>query len=96
MANKGVCLITVKVLLPGFSEYYLKGLKEAEVEGSKVDEVLHQLMNKYPKLKLLDKNGKLLSHLGIYVNGEIVYPEEFDRLVQDGDELSIVMMFDGG
>jgi hypothetical protein len=45
---------------------------------------------------ILDKHGKLLKHIEIFVNGSTASPEGFAAPVSDGDELSILMLLSGG
>ncbi len=68
------------------------------VEGSTVGQCLEQLVARFPAIKerLFDRDGKLLSHVDLYLNGESAYPEELARPVKDGDELHIVLMISGG
>lgn len=67
-----------------------------EVSGDTVGKCLRHLVEQYPKLKLFDHDGKLLAYIEIYINGESTYPQELDKPVKDGDELSILLMIDGG
>ncbi len=69
-----------------------------EVSGSTVDECLNQLLERFPKLKpmLLDKKGRLLNYVEVYVNQESSYPEELAKPVRDGDELHITLIIAGG
>ena len=69
-----------------------------EVNGGTVGECLKQLVAQFPESKqgLFDKDGKLLSYVDIYVNGESAYPEELVKPVKDGDELHIVLTIAGG
>ena len=88
--------MSIRVNIPGFSEYFIKGIKTAEVNGSTVSECLKHLVEQFPKLKIFDKDGRLFADLGIYVNGGYVFPEKLDKPVKDRDEISIILMFIGG
>ena len=68
----------------------------SEVEGKTVGECLRNLEKKFPKLELFDKKGELLHYYGTYVNGESAYPNELEKPVKDGDEISLVLMLYGG
>jgi len=46
--------------------------------------------------KIFDKHGKLLKHVEIFINGKSAYPRELAAPVNDGDELSILMLLSGG
>ncbi len=70
----------------------------AKVSGDTVGECLEQLVKQFDGIEkiLFDKNGKLLQYIDIYLNGESVYPEEWDRAVKDGDELNVTFTIAGG
>jgi molybdopterin synthase sulfur carrier subunit len=71
---------------------------KVEVRGTTVGECLKDLVRQFPGIqpKLLDKKGKLLNYVDIYVNLESSYPEELAKPVKDGDTLSITLMIAGG
>ncbi len=69
-----------------------------QVNWSTVGQCLEQLVARFPHVRerLFDKDGKLLSHVDVYVNGESAYPEEMAKPIKDGDELHIILMIAGG
>lgn len=69
-----------------------------EVKGNTVGECLNQLVKQFPKLKpmLLDKEGRLLNYIEVYVNQESAYPDELAKPVRDGDELHVTPIIAGG
>ena len=67
-----------------------------EVEGNTVGECLKNLEKQFSKLELFDKDGQLLHYYGTYVNGDSTYPDELDKPVKDGDEISLLLMLYGG
>ena len=88
--------MSIKIDLSYLSQPYNNNMEVVEVNGSTVGECLKHLVEQFPKLKLFNKDGKLLPYLGIYVNGESAYPKQLDKPVKDGDELSIILMVGGG
>jgi molybdopterin converting factor small subunit len=66
-----------------------------EVEGKNVNQCLESLWKRFPELKsqLFDKQGKLFSDIGIFLNNENAYP---NQPVKDSDELSIIVPIGGG
>ena len=86
----------MKVNIPGFSKYFVEGIRTAEIEGKTVNECLKNLSEQFPKIRLFDKEGELYADLGVYVNGEFLKPTELDKPVEDKDELSVILMFVGG
>jgi len=69
-----------------------------QVNGGTVGQCLEQLVARFHNVKerLFNKDGKLLSHVDLYINEESAYPEEMAKPVNDGDELHIVLMISGG
>lgn len=69
-----------------------------EVEGKNVGECLWDIDKKFPGMaeNLFDRNGKLLKHIEIFVNGKTAFPNELVTMVTDGDEISILMLLAGG
>lgn len=67
-----------------------------DVSGGTVDECLRNLTRQYPALKLFDEKGKLQPYLCIYVNDDIVSPDQTHQPVKESDALSILFMLDGG
>jgi len=75
---------------------YTNKQQTVEVDGNTIGECLNHLVEKFPNLELFDKEGKLLDYVTIYVNGESSYTQGLDHPVKDGDEISILLMIDGG
>ncbi len=88
--------MSVRVDCGPLLSHYTDNQRLVEVEGRTVGECLRQLVERFPRLKLFDKDGGLLAYIDIYINAESAYPGELDRPVQDGDEISILLMIDGG
>ena len=74
------------------------GNKYVEVSGHTVGECVRDLIETYPELEsfLLDPDGKLKSHMGVYVNQQSAYTTGMDTPVNDGDEIQLVMILVGG
>ncbi len=87
--------MSVKVLIDSAFLDYTGGQNEVEVEGKSVNQCLEHLWLRFPDLKthLYDRQGKLLSDIGLFVNDENAFP---NQPVQDGDELSIIIPIGGG
>ena len=90
--------MAVKVNIHPLLQSYTDGNAVVEVSGKTVGECLEAVIRRFPRLRssLMDKDGKLLHHIDIYVNSESAYPEELAKAVQDEDELHIIMMVVGG
>ncbi len=70
----------------------------AEVSGNTIGQCLGEFIKLYPSTKklLFEENGNLGGYFGFIVNESWVYPEEINKPIEDGDELRIVALFDGG
>ena len=87
--------MAIKVDVGQFS-YYTNNQRLVEVDGDTIRECLKGLVEKFPEFKLFDKDGNLHIYWGISVNGKLYYTDELDDAVKAGDELSIILMVDGG
>ena len=90
--------MSAKINIPQFFQHLTDGVKVADVNGNTVGECLTELVNQFPSVKerLFYEDGKLLSPVGIYINGESAYPEELAKPVNDGDEIQIMLVIAGG
>ena len=90
--------MSVKINIPYFFQHLANGVKTADVNGSTVGECLNNLVKQFPQFEelLLDKNGKLIKYVDVYINEESTYPEELAKPVNDGDELHIMNIIAGG
>ncbi len=88
----------VKIGIPPFLFQLVNNNKEVIVEGKTVGDCLQSLIKRFPRVGkiILDKEGKLLRHIDVYVNGISVYPEDLTQAVKDGDELYIINIIAGG
>jgi molybdopterin converting factor small subunit len=90
--------MSINLVVPSYLLQYTDNNEEIEVDGGTVDECLKYLVRQYPPIRdiLYDKNGKLHSYVGIYVNGEDIYPDEQGRAVRNGDKINVIYMITGG
>jgi molybdopterin synthase sulfur carrier subunit len=90
--------MSVQINIPIFLQHLTNGLTIAEVKGSTVGDCLDHFVEQFPSVKerLFHKNGKLLPHLDVYLNGKSTFPEELSKEVNDGDEISFLYLITGG
>ena len=90
--------MSIKINIHRSQRHFTNGKETVEVKGNTVGQCLNDLAQQFPGIeaKLLNKNGKLFSHIDVFVNLESSYPEELTKPVKDGDELSITLMIGGG
>ena len=89
--------MTVKVYFHGYIAPLPNLVNVANVSGKTVGECIDEFVSLYPGVKkgLFDKSGKFSEYFVVFVNGNKVSPEE-NKPVQDGNELHIVSLADGG
>jgi len=70
----------------------------AEVGGNTVGQCFAHLVKQFPGIEqdLFVRDGKLLSYINIFVNGEEIYPQDLARPVKDADEIYVIPMIQGG
>ncbi len=90
--------MAVTVKIPQFLEQFTGNERAIEVDGSTVGECLRNLVKKFPEAQkeLFDKNDDILYYIDIYLNDESTYPDTLAKPVEDGDEISVVLMLSGG
>ena len=72
--------------------------KPIPVEGKTVGECLDSLLKRFPTLKekLFERPGRLHAYIEVYVNEESAYPDELNKPVKEGDEISLTYLMSGG
>lgn len=72
------------------------GVKDADVEGKNVGEVLDSLVNAYPQLKpqIFNEDGDLLPYVRVLLNGIAI--SDLDTELKMGDELAVFPPVGGG
>ncbi len=90
--------MSIKVVIPSYLQAYTDNQKTIEVIGSTLSECLNSLVAQNPGIKpmLFDKESKLHSYVGTYINGEDAYPNELTRPTEDGDEIHVIYIIGGG
>ena len=90
--------MSIKINISPLLRQYTNNQQVVEVNGNTVGQCLDHLAKQFPRIKqwLFDKNGKVHSHIDIYVNKESTYPDKLAKPVRDGDELHITFLIGGG
>jgi len=90
--------MSVKIYFASSLLSYVNNEKTVEVTGNTVSECLNQLVKQFPAVEkmLFARKGRLLGHVGIYINGKDAYPKELTKPVKDGDELYVLHVYAGG
>ncbi|MDP3103673.1 MAG: ubiquitin-like small modifier protein 1 [Candidatus Methanoperedens sp.] len=87
--------VSIKVrLFAGMRGY--AGVKDADVQGKDVGEVLDSLVNAYPLLKtqIFKEDGDILPHVRVLLNGIAI--SDMDTELKIGDELAVFPPVGGG
>ena len=87
------------VRFPALMKYYVDNQTEILVSGSTVNELVENMLGKYPALKphLFDSAGNLRRHFNIFVNG--VHIRELNGLetrVNEDDKVILMASAAGG
>jgi molybdopterin synthase sulfur carrier subunit len=91
--------VKVKVRIPTPLQKLTDSLTEVEGEGKDIQELLNNLISKFPALKdrLYDEEGKLRKFINFYVNEEdIRFLQGENTSLKDGDVVSIIPAIAGG
>ena len=69
-----------------------------EVDGDTVGQCFDYLIKQFPGIEkdLFGEDGVLHGHINILVNKKNAYPEDLDKLINDGDEIYVVSILGGG
>ncbi|MGC8976018.1 MAG: MoaD/ThiS family protein [Candidatus Ratteibacteria bacterium] len=89
----------VKVRIPEPLQKFVDNQKEILVDGDNIEELLKNIIKKYPQVKerIYDENGNLRRFINIYVNDEdIRFLEGEKTKLKDGDIISIIPAIAGG
>lgn len=91
----------IKVRVHPYLQPFTGNRDPVESSGCNVGECLDNLEAQFPGIK--EQLGKtrhrkfeLFGYVEIYVNGQSAYPDELTKPLNDGDEVSLVVMMIGG
>jgi len=87
------------VRIPAVLRPSVGGVRELELPGSSIGEVVRELVAKHPGLggQLLAPDGGLNRYVNVYLNGQDVrYLEGLDTPVGDRDEVRLLPAMAGG
>ncbi len=69
-----------------------------ELEGKTIGEMIERVLTMYPETRklFLDKDGNVLPSFCATVNGQQIYPVKNDMPVNNGDKVTLMVIFTGG
>jgi sulfur-carrier protein len=84
--------------LAAYLRSYADDKESVTVKGKTIQECLNDLIKKYPKLKkmLFDQDEQLHNHVSIFAANEIVYADQLDKPIKDGETIHILYIIGGG
>jgi molybdopterin converting factor small subunit len=90
--------MSIKIKISSAHQYVTDGVEIVEVEGNTVAQCLKDLIRKFPSLeKFMYNDADVVSnYLLVFLNGENIPHTELDKAVKNDDEISLVMLIDGG
>lgn len=87
------------VRVPTLYKYYLEGQTEVPLQGQTVAEVLHALVQQYPKIHthLFDGQGKIRRHINLFVNADNIRTLRGNETpVKEEDIIKVLPSITGG
>ncbi len=91
--------MSCKVKIPTPLRRHTAGASSVEVKGERVRDALDDLQTRYPTIgeRLFDGQGKVKSHLNIFLNNEdIRFLGGLDTPLRDGDTVVLLPALAGG
>ena len=91
--------MSVEVRLPTLLRQHAGGAATLTADGATVDDVFHQLIERYPGLagNLIGDDGQLHRFVNVYRNDDdIRYLDQLETKVEDGDVISVLPAVAGG
>jgi len=90
--------MSISVIIPSYLQQYTDSRETVEVTGSTIGECFNSLAEQHPGIKpmLFNKDEKLHSYVGTFINGEDAFPNELSRAIEDGDEIHVIYIIGGG
>ena len=88
-----------KINIPTYIKDKTRGVTQAEVTGSNVQECIESLMRQYPNLEgeILDDRGRILLRWMVYINNESINSsDELSHPVKEGDTIEFLPVIAGG
>ncbi|HEX9896924.1 MAG TPA: MoaD/ThiS family protein [Dehalococcoidales bacterium] len=90
--------MSIAINLPAYLRPYANDNESIAVKGKTIQECLNDLIKKYPGLKkmVFDQDGQLHTYVSIFAANEIVYADQLEKTVKDGDTIHILYIIGGG
>jgi molybdopterin converting factor small subunit len=90
--------MSIVINLPAYLRPYANNKESIAVKGKTIQECLDDLIKKYFGLKkmVFDEEGQLHTYVSIFAANEIVYADQLDKPVEDGDTIHILYIIGGG
>jgi sulfur-carrier protein len=90
--------LAMKIVLSGNLRRYTSLEGAIQLDVTTLSEALDTLIERFPDLKpvLCDVAGNPRSVHRIYLNGELIDPNDFDQVLEQTDELGILTAIAGG
>ena len=88
----------MKIVLSGTMLRFANYNRRIEIEANNVSSAIQSLTTVHPKLKsvLLDGEGKIRGVHRLFLNSEMLLPNEMDRSLNPNDQLDIITAVAGG
>ena len=89
--------MSVKVQMSPYLKQYTDEQPVIHLDADTVAQCLNRLAERFPQLsKWFASTGNAFDYITVHVNAMGIYPEELNRRLNDGDELTIIVPYPGG
>jgi molybdopterin converting factor small subunit len=90
--------MSVIINLPAYLRPYANEKENITVKGKTIQECLNDLIKKYRGLNTMvfDEEGQLHNYVSVFAANEIVYSDQLNKSVKDGDTIHILYIIGGG
>ena len=86
----------MNIKIPSLLLAYTHGIKNLDIPGNTVEEVLDNLDLQFPgiKFRFINEQDQIRTHMKLFINSHQI--KDIFKLVEDGDELFVVQALSGG
>jgi molybdopterin converting factor small subunit len=90
--------MSIVINLPAYLRPYADDKETIKVKGKTIQECLDDVIKQYPGLKkmVFDQDGQLHTYVSIFAANEIVYSDQLDKPIKDGETIHVLYIIGGG
>lgn len=90
--------MSIFINLPAYLRSYADDRESIPVNGDTIQDCLNDLIKQYSRLKkmIFDDEGQLHTYVSIFAVNEVVYSDQLNKQVKDGDIIHVLYVLGGG